>query len=361
MRVKNLTVAGLYLDYVHTPQTAAAETARKEKVKAAAKDAGDKGVVLKLDKFDVVRSNIGFVNKTKNPPYRLYFADANGHVSNLSNQFSQGPAVATLRGRFMGKGPSVATFHYRPNKSGPDFDLDLAIEDTEMTAMNDILRAYGKFDVTAGTFSFYSQLRVKNGQMNGYVKPLFSGMKVYDPEQDKQKSVFHKLYEMIVGGVANLSRTRRRRTSRRRPTSPGRSAAQRRAPGRSSAASSRTPSSRRSSPASRSRSSGSAASADRRTVICAFMAPRSPLEKAPDTLAAGRVVYFKREDRHALGAFKWRGALPAVEAFRARGAAGIVTASTGNHGSAAAWAARQRRTCPRSSTRRSGRRGRSSP
>jgi threonine dehydratase len=72
------------------------------------------------------------------------------------------------------------------------------------------------------------------------------------------------------------------------------------------------------------------------------MAPRTPLEKAPDSVRSGRKLFLKREDRHALGAFKWRGALPAVEAFRARGAEGIVTASTGNHGSATAWAAQQR-------------------
>jgi hypothetical protein len=204
VRVKNLTVAGLYLDYLHTLPTAAAETARKEKVKAVAKDAGNRGIVLKLDKLDLVRSNIGLVNKTKNPPYRLYFSDASGQVTNLSNRFSQEPAVANLRGRFMGSGPSVATFRYRPIKTQPDFDLDLAIEEADMTAMNDILRAYGKFDVTAGKFSLYAQLRVKNGQMNGYVKPFFTGMKVYDPEQDKQKSFFHKLYEMIVGGLAHL-------------------------------------------------------------------------------------------------------------------------------------------------------------
>ena len=101
-------------------------------------------------------------------------------------------------------GSSVAHFNYRPNKGGPDFDLDLAIKETSLPAMNDILSAYGKFDVTAGTFSFYSQLRVKNGYMNGYIKPLFAGMKVYDPEQDRKNSVFHKLYEMIVGGIANL-------------------------------------------------------------------------------------------------------------------------------------------------------------
>jgi threonine dehydratase len=44
---------------------------------------------------------------------------------------------------------------------------------------------------------------------------------------------------------------------------------------------------------------------------------------------------------HELGAFKWRGALPALEKYRAGGAAAVVTASTGNHGAATAWAAVQ--------------------
>jgi threonine dehydratase len=67
----------------------------------------------------------------------------------------------------------------------------------------------------------------------------------------------------------------------------------------------------------------------------------TPLEEAPDALAPGRRVLLKREDVHELGAFKWRGAIPALEAYRARGAAGVVTASTGNHGAATAWAAQR--------------------
>jgi threonine dehydratase len=65
----------------------------------------------------------------------------------------------------------------------------------------------------------------------------------------------------------------------------------------------------------------------------------TPLEEAPRALAGGRPLFLKREDVHELGAFKWRGALPALEAFRERGADGVVTASTGNHGAASAWAA----------------------
>src|SRR6187200_3274103 len=67
----------------------------------------------------------------------------------------------------------------------------------------------------------------------------------------------------------------------------------------------------------------------------------TPLEPAPTTIAQGRTLYLKREDTHELGAFKWRGALPALAAYKAAGAPGVVTASTGNHGAATAWAAAQ--------------------
>jgi threonine dehydratase len=68
------------------------------------------------------------------------------------------------------------------------------------------------------------------------------------------------------------------------------------------------------------------------------MIPATPLERAPATLSTGREVWLKREDHHKLGAFKWRGAVPALERFLGQGAAGVVTASTGNHGAATAWA-----------------------
>jgi threonine dehydratase len=67
---------------------------------------------------------------------------------------------------------------------------------------------------------------------------------------------------------------------------------------------------------------------------CSFVAAVSvptPLERWQDG------VYLKREDTHELGAFKWRGALPVLE----RRGADVVTASTGNHGAATAWAAKR--------------------
>jgi threonine dehydratase len=67
----------------------------------------------------------------------------------------------------------------------------------------------------------------------------------------------------------------------------------------------------------------------------------TPLDEAPPALAAGRRLLLKREDAHELGAFKWRGALPSLERYRDQGASAVVTASTGNHGAATAWAAQR--------------------
>jgi threonine dehydratase len=64
----------------------------------------------------------------------------------------------------------------------------------------------------------------------------------------------------------------------------------------------------------------------------------TPLEPAPAPLGGGN-LWLKREDLHELGAFKWRAALPVVERYRDSGARTVVTASTGNHGAAASWAA----------------------
>jgi len=72
----------------------------------------------------------------------------------------------------------------------------------------------------------------------------------------------------------------------------------------------------------------------------------TPVQLLPQGLSdptggpAREQILLKREDLHELGAFKWRGALPTVEHYRALGATTVVTASTGNHGAAVAWACR---------------------
>jgi len=209
--VHELVLHRLILDTVHSPATAANEKEKKAVVKKAASDVNNKpGVLLRVKRMRIVDGDLGMINRAKTPSYRAFLSHANLEITNLSNHFSQGPAHASLSGKFMGSGPSHATATFRPERGGADFDLDAAIEHTDLTTMNDILRAYGKFDVARGDFSFYTEMHVLKGNLSGYMKPLFTDVKVYSPEQDKNKPLGKKIYEKIVGGVAKLLENRKK-------------------------------------------------------------------------------------------------------------------------------------------------------
>jgi hypothetical protein len=192
-------------DYIHSAPAAEQVKRGTEKAARTAEEATNRpDLQLRIDRFRVVKGNLGFTNATSGREYRAFLSDIDLQVENVSNHFTAGTGQARLTGKFMGSGATVATGTFRPELSGPDFDLNVSIENTQMPTMNDMLRAHGRFDVVAGLFSFYSELHVKNDQISGYVKPLFRNLDVYDREQDREKRLLQKVYERLVGGLAKL-------------------------------------------------------------------------------------------------------------------------------------------------------------
>ena len=209
--LKSITVEHARVDYVHAPKTAAKEAqVGRAVVKTAKKLQNHPETLIRIDHADIKNSEFGFVNEAAEPPYRVYMTKGELHLDNISNHLSEGTGLVTLMGAFMGTGDTVISGTFRPETKSPDFDLAIKIERTQMRTMNNVLRAYGNFDVTAGEFSLFSELRVNNGRIEGYIKPLFKDMKVYDARQDKEKSLFRKLYEGLVGDVAKLLENRPR-------------------------------------------------------------------------------------------------------------------------------------------------------
>jgi hypothetical protein len=202
--LKKATISGMKIEYVQTPQAAAAgvpEKAARKTVQALQKANNAPDLLIRAGRVELVDSRVGFLNKRTTPNYRAFIDVARLQLENFTNQRTEGQMTATLGGRFMGSGPTKATAHFRPEIDGPDFDMRVAIENTDLRTMNDMLRAHGGFDVVAGVFSFYSELAVKNDQIRGWVKPLFKDVQAYDPAQDRDKSAMRKLYEKVVTGV----------------------------------------------------------------------------------------------------------------------------------------------------------------
>lgn len=207
--VDEATADGVHLDYVHTSQTASAETQRMNIVKTtAAKVTNAPDTVLDVHQVSLVHSELKFIDDASNPHFKLAVTNLNLKARNLSNHLSTGPANLSLTGKLMGSGDTTMTGVLRPEKNGPDFNFDLTSVNTDLTSLNDFLRAYGKFDVASGHVSIYTQMSMKNRYMTGYVKPIFTDVKVYDPQKDKKKPILHQAYEMVLGGAAKLLKNR---------------------------------------------------------------------------------------------------------------------------------------------------------
>jgi hypothetical protein len=199
------TLDNLDLTYVHLPQT---DTRERQNVHAAGqsveKHNNERGVTILIKRFEVRQSTFAYDDKEKSPNYKLDLTDAQLVLTNYSNHEQQGPAHVTLTGKFMGSGNTTLDGSFLAEQTGPRFDMNLAIDNTDMTSMNDLLLAFGRFDVKHGEFSVYSQVSVHNGAIGGYVKPMFSDLKVYDWSKDKHEPILHQAYEGTIGAASHL-------------------------------------------------------------------------------------------------------------------------------------------------------------
>lgn len=204
--LKQLVLNGVDADYIHLSETAAAEKERIEKAKVAAKELREKPeeAKIRVEALKITNSSFGYVNKASNPNYRVFIDKIDATMNNFSNQFAEGPARVELKGQFMGTGDTKATATFRPEKKSPDFDLNVAIVDTQMPAMSDLFSAYGNFDIKRGLFSFFTELTVKDNRIDGYVKPMFKDLEVTDRRTKQQKGIFHRLYVAVVKGISKL-------------------------------------------------------------------------------------------------------------------------------------------------------------
>jgi hypothetical protein len=211
LTLDRVLLRGVALEYAHTPQTAAAEKTRVEQTARAAKQvANTPSAELRINRLDVVKSTFGFVNRAAAPPYRLVISDTDVGVEHLSNQARDGRATVRLRGQLMGRGDTSLTAVLQPQTGSADMDLTARIEGADLTRLSDLVRAYGGFDVRTGEFSVYSELTIKSGVLDGYVKPLFRDVQVGDPDGESPRDIRRQLYEGSVAMAAKILKNRSR-------------------------------------------------------------------------------------------------------------------------------------------------------
>jgi hypothetical protein len=91
-------------------------------------------------------------------------------------------------------------FSYRPT-----FHMATRLLNLDVTKINDLALAYGKFDFKRGWFDLVLETDVKEGQISGYAKPLFRNLQVFKLSEDiKDGDVLQFFWQALVGGVTAL-------------------------------------------------------------------------------------------------------------------------------------------------------------
>jgi hypothetical protein len=194
----NVRFEDLRVDYFTSTATKAVEKEHGRKAVQLAKSVRNAPkLVLQVDNLTLSHSQIGFVNKSATPSYRLFLTDVNLGLKNLSNQSGQGRSEFQARGAFMGSGTTNLSGNFRAAATPADFQVHLKLDNARLPDLNRFLKASTGVDVAEGLFSVYTELTVKNGRVEGYLKPLIRDLKIYDKQKDQGKS-FGKRVELHV-------------------------------------------------------------------------------------------------------------------------------------------------------------------
>jgi len=204
LHLTDARLVGPRVDYVYDPQQT------EQAIEAAERLQEERPADLRLDRLVISGGELGFFNQQSKQDWRVFITDAQIELTDYSNDPKGPPSTLRAHGRFMDSGDARLNAVFRSDEDGADFDLAVAIEDTDLSSLNDLLRAHAGFDVRGGQFALYAELGVHDGRLEGYVKPLFSDVNVYDPAQDKHKGLFRKMYEGIAEGIADLLENRKR-------------------------------------------------------------------------------------------------------------------------------------------------------
>jgi hypothetical protein len=138
-------------------------------------------------------------------PVDVYLSEVDATIDNLSNIHDDtNPLVATVQAK--GLAMDQADFEFKmtldPSSYRPTFHLATRILGLDVTAINDLALAYGKFDFKSGWLDFVLEMEAKEGRLVGYAKPLFRDLEVFSLEEDLEGgNPIQFLWQALLGAT----------------------------------------------------------------------------------------------------------------------------------------------------------------
>lgn len=170
-------------------------------------------VPIRIDRLSIHDSSIAFHNFQSDPEVHLTVTDLQATFTNLTNaDRSEEPVYAGFEIH------AVALDHaalYAGGRLDPlgdfrNFHLEVQVNDIDITHLNDLTEAYGRFTFESGNGDFVMELEANDNQLSGYAKPILDNVQVFDIEEDLEKGILRAGWEALVGGLTRIFRNQPR-------------------------------------------------------------------------------------------------------------------------------------------------------
>ncbi len=147
-------------------------------------------------------------------PFDVYISQFNASIENLSNIRDElNPLAATVQASATVMDDAKLNFKMTldPFSYRPTFQLALRLLGLDVTKINDLALAYGKFDFKRGWFDLVVEADAKEGLLTGYVKPLFRDLKIFSLSEDiKEDNVLQFFWQALIGATTSVLKNRPR-------------------------------------------------------------------------------------------------------------------------------------------------------
>lgn len=163
---------------------------------------------IMLHEVRITDGAVSFQNLDTEPKVDLRASDINLLVTNLTNvEDEQGQRVASadLSATLLGQSPISAEAEFDPFQFD-DFTFASEARDLKLASFNDFAKAYANLDFAGGEGQLFVELEATDGQLTGYIKPLFEDINVVSWEQDVEQQGDNPL-ELIWEGISGFVQT----------------------------------------------------------------------------------------------------------------------------------------------------------
>lgn len=155
-------------------------------------------VPIDINHFEIYDGKMGFVKLQTEPDIDLYLDKLSLTADNLRNVRENGkklPSPITASAVSIGQGKFKLDGALNIIKEIPDMDLNISLENANVTAVNDLTRAYAGIDFKSGDVSVYSEFAIADGHFKGYIKPMLKDSKMIS----KEDGILGVIWEGFVG------------------------------------------------------------------------------------------------------------------------------------------------------------------